>query len=108
MMNADYGLQTVHTVLALRRPGKDSQADDLAQQALASSRRMEGFDPPNGKVNALILRAYLAAVNGQADEAASLLEQAQATPSKASGYVRLVRVWMDQAQRGGATQPAAK
>jgi tetratricopeptide (TPR) repeat protein len=108
MMNADYGLQTVHTVLALRRLGKDSQADDLAQQALASSRRMEGFDPPNGKVNALILRGYLAAVNGQADEAASLLEQAQATPSRSSGYVRLVRAWMDQAQRGPATQPAAK
>lgn len=69
---------------------------------------MEGFDPPNGKVNALILRGYLAAINGQADEAAKLLEQAQATPSKSAEYVRLVRAWMDLAQPSATTQPAAK
>jgi tetratricopeptide (TPR) repeat protein len=107
-MSVDYALQTVHTILALRTLGKDSQADDLARQALEGGRRMESFDPPNGKVNALIVRGYLAAADGQADEAAKLLDEAQATPSRSLGYVRLVRAWMELTQGGSTTQPAPR
>jgi tetratricopeptide (TPR) repeat protein len=101
------GLGAVHSVMILRRLGQAGQADDLARSIQDASSRLESSDPPHGKAFAAMIRGLLAAAQGKPDEAARLLDQAQAAPSRASGYCRLVRTWADLLKQVSSSQPAA-
>jgi tetratricopeptide (TPR) repeat protein len=102
------GLQAVHSVLALRRLGQDSQADDLTDQIYEGYRRLEAFDAPAGKASAALLNGFLAGAEGRAAQAAKLLDQAQAGSPRIAGYVRLVRAWTGLLAQSGTTRPAGR
>lgn len=86
------GLDAVHQVAIFRRQGQDDKADELSRKIQEACDHQEGFEQGD-KGNIRLIRGFLAGINGQADQAAGLLDQAKASP-RVAGYVPLVRTWL--------------
>jgi hypothetical protein len=66
------------------------------------------MDPAEGKAYATMLKGYLAAANGQADEAKAMLQEVLAKPSRSVGYARLTQMWIELLGPMPSTQPATQ
>lgn len=103
--STESGLSSVHTILTLRKLGLAKDADDAAAQLESMCQRFEAMDDQASGYVAL-LRGFLAAANGKADESAKLLKQARSDEPSLAGYVKLVGTWCDLLAKAPTTQTA--
>ncbi len=104
--STESGLSSVYTILTLRKLGLTKDADDAAAQLESMCQRFEAMDDQASGYVAL-LRGFVAAANGQADQSAKLLKQARSDEPSLAGYVKLVGTWCELLAAPPATQTAA-